>query len=142
MVDSDNHILKHLNNSASYGVSEAISNCYVTRFCLHGISTEQILKITKQQIFNSVTNHLCMQYSCCPPCKLFMTGGAQITGARSFGHQNFVQYCLIFVGPQYGPYFMSLFWRKKICGSLWISGEFIIRCLDFQPAHCSAVSVS
>jgi hypothetical protein len=44
------------------------------------------------------------------------SGGAQIPDARSPWWLNFVQWCLIFVGPQYGTCFMSPLWRLECWG--------------------------
>jgi hypothetical protein len=68
----------------------------------------------------------------------------RIPAARSPGRLNFVRWCLIFVGPQYGTCFMSLLWHLEfwrgcyILGTLCISelstGKFV--CVSC-PAHLS-----
>jgi hypothetical protein len=43
----------------------------------------------------------------------YRSRGAQIPGAKSPRQLNFVQWCLIFVGPYYGTCFMPFFWHLQ-----------------------------
>jgi len=60
-----------------------------------------------------------------PPPPIPKTTCAQIPGVRSTGRQRFVWWCLIFVPPHCGTFFMSTFWRLFFLLGSWISGKFL-----------------
>jgi len=47
----------------------------------------------------------------------------QILGARSSGQQNFIQWHLPLVGPEFVTCSMSPVWHLEYCGGFWILGN-------------------
>ena len=66
---------------------------------------------------------------------MLMNGQAgldQMPDARSSRGLNFILECLIFLCPQYGPCFMSPFWRLECLGGSWVFGNILCPCVRKQ----------
>jgi hypothetical protein len=64
---------------------------------------------------------------------------AQVLGAKLPWQLNFAQWFLIFVGPQYGTFFMSSLWSLEFWGGPWISGKFVRHILSFISSLASVL---
>jgi len=58
--------------------------------------------------------------------------GTQIPGTRLPGWQNFIQWCLIFVGLQNRTCFISLFWYTEFWGGSYNFGKFVDPCATWS----------
>jgi len=75
-----------------------------------------LLVISPNPILSSVTNNLQNIYVCIMPARTWriMHTDTHLRFQVTLVTINFVQWCFIFVGPQYRTSFMSTFWHLEL----------------------------
>ena len=69
------------------------------------------------------------------PLQQYLCQGSQIPIARSPGRQDFVRWCLMFVGSLYGTCFVSPLWRLEFRVGWYIFGQFFSPDLFLQETN-------